>query len=80
MTDVKFIMEVNSCLSERRHNESMQLKSCFNNHRALFLHRRSKRFEMARKESVEDLEERFVIRERNIGDPEVPLITRVDKE
>jgi hypothetical protein len=35
---------------------------------------------VTRQESIEDLEQRLIIRERYIGDPEVPLITRVDIE
>jgi len=80
VSDVEFVVEVNSSLSELLHNARVKHQVGLDDQGSVFLHLSLEVFQVASQESVVNYEKRFVIREGNRHQPEVTLVSGVHIE
>lgn len=80
MSQIEFIMEIQGSFSESWTNGLMKGQSWFNQTWHLFLHLWFEIFQVTLQESIIDYEQRLVIRHTDRNQPEMSLISRINKE
>lgn len=80
MSQIEFIVEVGGGLSEILDDESMQLECGLDDEWACLTDLRLEPLQLSREEGIVNQEQTLIIWCSNADSPEMPLITRIDKE
>jgi hypothetical protein len=80
MSNVEFVMEVNSSLSEKTDNGLMKREGSLDDYRDIFLNIGLEFLEVTNHESVVNGVEGVLFRERNGTSPEMSLVSGINKE